>query len=200
MSRPDRKPPSEYEAQGWLDKDGLTIPTQWRARPDNWEQLSLAMRRERSEKFLADEAKKLEPPKPKQKRSGGGKSFTTRAAKDWGRSKGWKIVEAESSTLIKTKQGKLVRRTFDAMLGSDVVFDDPGGAPGMILVQAGGKGESKPHKKRFDERGGTEACRRRAIRAFYYVEFDRGNPEPTKIETWYPVEKPGTTINFSAFE
>ena len=162
-----------------LDADNILIPFQWQPVPDRWAKLPLKTRQGSSEQWIArleKEAKK----KPKA-RHNKGSEFTTKAAKAWGRARGWKLIDEERSTLIQTNKG-MMRKTNDLMIGADLMFASPDHV-GLILVQAAGRYERAPHFARFQQRGGIKACAARACQ-FWYVEFVRGESEPALVEQW----------------
>ncbi len=169
---------AKCERRGWTDDDGFLIPPHWRGVSLHWQKLGISIRSGHIDDLTKEKKRSDAPPRKP------AKPFTTAAALAWGRSKGWKLRDRERSTLTKTGTGKFVRRTHDILMGSDLMFEDPSGEiRGMILVQAGGKGEKSPHLARFEERGGRESCRN-MMATFLYVEFVRGEKEPVLVETW----------------
>jgi hypothetical protein len=169
---------AKCKSRGWVDDDGLPIPEHWRPVSLHWQKLGFSTRSGHISDLTKEKKKADAPPRK------AAKAFTTKAALDWGRKQGWILRDRERSTLTKTGAGKMVRRTHDILMGSDLMFEDPTGQiRGMILVQAGGKGERTPHFKRFEERGGQATCRN-MMATFIYAEFVRGNPEPVLVETW----------------
>jgi hypothetical protein len=100
--------------------------------------------------------------------------FTTQYAIDWGRSKGWRLVDRE-------RYDARLKRHHDLECGADAKMETP---TDFVLVQGAGVGERAAHRRRFEERGGVERCKKANCR-FAYVEFKRGEPEqPTLIERW----------------
>ena len=99
--------------------------------------------------------------------------FTTQYAVDWGRSKGWKLVDRENFDYR-------LNRHHDLQLGADAMFDD---GDGLVLVQGAGQYERSSHRARFEGLGGVEKAKRRHMK-FYYVEFIRGNKTPIILEQW----------------
>lgn len=169
---------AKCKARGWTDDDGFPIPKHWQPVSLHWQKLSLNIRQDHISDLDKEQKKADAPPRK------AAKPFTTAAALAWGRAKGWRLRDRERSTLFKTGAGRFVRRTNDILMGSDLMFEDPSGQiRGMILVQAGGKGERSPHFKRFEERGGQQSCRN-MMATFIYAEFVRGEKEPVLVETW----------------
>ena len=155
-----------------VDGDGILIP------PDvahNWHRFSKPMRvktsQTRLEWWQKEQDESTKPPKtPGAKAT----NFTTGAAIKWGRRQGWKLIERE-------RYNHFTKRHHDCELGTDAIFDD--GLFGRVGIQGAGKGERASHYQRFTERGGVDTAKRRALRVLY-LEFERGNPEPTKQEWW----------------
>lgn len=167
------------------DSDGNPIPTIWTE--EKWERQPLSVRKRWSEFWIIDEmrfererriaaARPTRAPAP---------PYTTQAAIDWGRKQkkasglSWVLIDRER--FVKSNRPGVRDRHEDLMLGLDVLFDD--GRPGMVGIQAAGRGERATHWERFCARGGVEAARRRGVRVFYWV-FERGNPKPVEVEQW----------------
>lgn len=132
-----------------------------RARAAEWEAKQAAEAAKR-------EAKTMEPVKPAASR------FTTQAAIDYGRSKGWRLIDREN-------YNHLLRRHRDTMFATDCLFDD--GGIGMVGIQGAGRWEKAAHWRRFVEAGGPENAKRRCVRVLY-AEFVRDDPDPVLMEWW----------------
>ena len=130
--------------------------------------------------------------KPKAKRLG---PFTTKAAKEWARSQGWRILHSESFD-------SRLNRTHDAWLASDIVCSIPGEPPErprtLLLIQAGQKGEERAHRINSDALAEKWAkhfkvkpqdctlefvCRQHGWQ-FLWVEFSRGSKTPDSQVFW----------------
>lgn len=103
----------------------------------------------------------------------GPKRYSTQACIDWGRQQGWRLLDRERYD-VRTK------RHHDLFLGADAMFESD---EGLVLVQGAGKSERGPHRKRFEDRGGIERCKKLSCR-FFYLEFERFTKEPVKLEVW----------------
>lgn len=131
-------------------------------------------------------------PEARAKRAG---PFTTKAAKEWARAQGWRILHSESFD-------NRLNRTHDAWLGSDlacsVSHSDPFMGRGIVLVQAGQKGEEKAHLAKSQELAQKWAkhfgikpqdctlefvCQAHGW-TFLWVEFSRGKKAPDRVAYW----------------
>jgi hypothetical protein len=167
LDAPTALPPISEEG---LDRDGCLVPPLWRHNPSRWLSLPLSVRRRKSETYRAELATK-----PKEKRQANyAPPFSTQYAIDWGRSKGWKLIDRENYD-FKNKHHH------DLELGLDAMFDD--GGFGRVGVQGAGRYEKAEHYQRFLDRGGVDKARRRGVRVLY-LEFERGNKEPLLQEWW----------------
>jgi hypothetical protein len=156
------------------DDDGLLIPAMWAATKQgrkNWDGFPFEFRKTRSQEYT--DRISTPPKKPKAKRPPV-KRFTTQAAVDWGKKRGWTLIDREAYN-FRTK------RHHDTMIASDAIFEGP---EGLILVQGAGRYEREKHWEKFVARGGKEACERRKIALFFYLEFVRGQEAPILIEEW----------------
>gem|GEM_PF-4335267 len=176
------------------DKDGLAIPTLWAANEcsiGKWEKLPLSWRHRRSQDYLA-ELSKAASAKPKTHRQGASK-FTTAYAIDWGRRQGWRLVDRERWDHYNHA------RSHDVAFGMDAIFVCPLTAK-RIGIQGAGRSERAIHFRRFEQcgaikpvlspekvlvggMGAVEAARAQNIE-IWYLEFDRGEPEPILRERW----------------
>lgn len=120
----------------------------------------------------ADAADRITATPPKISQPGPG-TFTTQYAIDWGTKQGWKLIDRE-------RFNHRTKRHQDLQLASDAMFEGP---EGLILVQGAGRGERKPHRFKFDERGGVAKAHHRHLK-FVYVEFERGCKTPILEEWW----------------
>ena len=176
------------------DKDGLAIPALWAANDHSigkWGKLPINWRRRRSEDYLSDLTKAASA-KPKVHRRGATK-FTTAYAIDWGRKQGWKLVDRERWDHLGHA------RSHDVAFGMDAIFVCPLTGK-RIGVQGAGRSERALHFRRFElcgaikpaqgpghvlvgGMGAVEAARAQNIE-IWYVEFERGNPQPILRERW----------------
>ena len=105
---------------------------------------------------------------------GGGPSrFTTAYCIEWGRAQGWKLLDRE-------RFDYRTNRHRDVILGADALFESP---KGIIAIQGAGISERANHRRRFEERGGTDRATMAGV-GFVYLEFARGTKEPAKREWW----------------
>lgn len=170
---------------GPRDIDGYPIP---KGRvPEKWNKLPRAARQSWSNFGLIDAIRdrRLEETKANKKARSPAPPFTTQYAVNWGRKQkkasglSWALIDRER--FVKSPRDGVRSRHHDLMIGLDVLFDD--GRPGMVGIQAAGRNEKADHWKKFCARGGVEVAQSRGIRVFY-MEFERGNPEPILTEQW----------------
>jgi len=168
------------------DIDDVIIPKTWWHSP-RWMKLPLELRKRWSKEWVKDQERYYREElmmKPKPAR-GPAPKFSTQYAVDYGKKQkkesglNWQVIDRER--FVRAWNPDSRDRHHDLMLGLDVLFDD--GRPGMVGVQAAGKGERAVHYKRFEERGGIELAKRRNIRVYYWV-FERGNKTPIETERW----------------
>lgn len=121
--------------------------------------------------------------------------FTTKAAKEWARAQGWRILHSESFD-------NRLNRTHDAWLASDIVCSVPAsdefGQRRIVLIQAGQKGEEKAHwltsqalAMVWAKHLGVKPCDCTLEMvcqihgwSFLWVEFSRGSKLPDKQVWW----------------
>lgn len=131
-------------------------------------------------------------PESRAKRAG---PFTTKAAKEWARSLGWRILHSESFD-------NRLNRTHDAWLASDiacsVAASDEFGMRRIVLIQAGQSGEEKAHRVKSQELAQKwakhlqvkpEDCTLEMVCQihgwfFLWVEFSRGKKQPDRQVWW----------------
>jgi hypothetical protein len=114
----------------------------------------------------------LREKKPEGKKRAGGKTFTTKYAKIWGKKQGWKLRASEH-----VGWGGLMH---DVGPGADAEFETE---TGFVYVQGAGRHERAPHFQRFIDRGGVAFCQKRNAK-FVYLEFERGSTTPVLEEWW----------------
>lgn len=124
-----------------------------------------------------------------------GNRFTTPYALEWAKKQGWKVLHSESFN-------HLTKNHHDAWLGSDlacsVSHSDPFERRGIVLVQAGQKGEEKAHLAKSQELAQKWAkhfgikpqdctlefvCQAHGW-TFLWVEFSRGKKAPDRQVWW----------------
>lgn len=121
--------------------------------------------------------------------------FTTKAAKEWAKAQGWRILHSESFD-------NRLNRTHDAWLASDIACSVPHPDPfekrGIVLIQAGQKGEEKAHLAKSQELAQKWAkhlgvkpddCTLEMVCqihgwSFLWVEFSRGKKQPDRQVWW----------------
>jgi len=138
--------------------------------PISWDRFTDEVKRKFSQVHQASAAREASKPPAKPHRSAS--RFTTDYAIEYGRAQGWKLVDREA---------------FDARLNRH--HDLPGGADarfrsreGVVFIQGAGVGERAEHRRRFEDRRHQLADF--ANVTFLYLEFVRGNKNPTKVEEW----------------
>lgn len=168
------------------DKDGCVIPLFYQGAVKKWEGFPLLYRVRRAQEYL-DDLKREAGKKPKQQRAKAANTtkFSTKKARAWVKRKGWDIVTGETWKLVRLPDGRMIRKSNDSVLKSDVVCSQKG-VPGLILVQAGGasKSERKTHYDTFQALNGPDKCRERGYR-YVWVPFDRFQDEPVYEPEWW---------------
>jgi len=137
---------------------------------------------------------KAQRPRPESRAKRAG-PFTTKAAKEWARAQGWKILHSESFD-------NRLNRTHDAWLASDIACSVPNSDPfekrGIVLIQAGQNGEEKAHLAKSQELAQKWAktlevrpqdCTLELVCqihgwSFLWVEFSRGKKQPDRQVWW----------------
>lgn len=103
----------------------------------------------------------------------GPKWFTTKASIAYAKSRGWTVLARETYNAH-------AKRLNDLVCASDILAAGP---DGVVLIQGAGKSQRKPHREKFEQRGGEAKVRSLGMR-FLYLEFERGQEEPVLMEWW----------------
>lgn len=163
-----------------FDKDGLWVPFMYRVNVSAWEKLALCVRQRMSIDRHADHIAALENEarrKPTVHRDHV-PNFSTSYAIKWGRAQGWRLVEREAYD-FRTK------RHHDCQFATDAIMRLPIGK--LAGIQGAGRSQRADHRRKFDQYGtgpyGSELAKAQGIE-IWYLEFDRGSPEPILLERW----------------